>query len=395
MNKNQTIILATLSSCAVVATAVITGAIIKTKKNKDNLKTNLQIQSDNGLNCNIEVQDLFTENRLKYMKDYFEKTMPEKVLPLLKRDAAYSELSGDTLIIGDLHGKLSSLEYCKNKAMEYLEKGKNVLFLGDLVDNHPERKEKSGANSDDDANYDASAECFLFAMMLKEKYPDRVIILRGNHETSLRNCPYSGVGKSMPQWCKDNSVDLKKFKECCDELPIACKISIGDKSYFCVHGGICEGLNPEEYKKFKFIERSEDFYKAISTPELQSLWNDAADNDEKTPWEPDPERKPFQEPYRRYFNKAQTEEFLKRVNCDKIIRGHDFHGGKASMQDGLVVTIMSESEIYKNPEGSENPDASKNPYDFKSRRIGYLTADRGVEAVYFGKYGEVVEPIQN
>lgn len=293
-------------------------------------------------NVRIEIQDIRAE---------FETTL-RNTLPLLRNDPAYATLNGDTLVIGDLHGNLEALRYCKARVMEYLQQGKNVIFLGDLVDKHG-------------GGYDASAECFLFAMKIKQMFPKQVIVLRGNHESTLQGLPWKGVGCAMPRWCRKNQVNFELYASCCDELPIACELSVGDRKYFVVHGGICEGLNPCNYTKFKMIRTNADLQKLKRTPEFKSLWNDGTEEN-VIPWRPEVGK----DQLRKKFTANETMAFLNQFGYNAIIRGHDFCA-PIFMHNDHFITIMSD---YLN---------RNNPNDHKNRRILYVTIQYGLSEVKF------------
>ncbi len=303
-------------------------------------------QSSDIINQNNPVTPSGTQD----IKVEFETTL-KNVLPLLQYDPAYSKLNGDTLVIGDLHGNLDSLRYCEEQAMNYLRQCKNVLLLGDLVDKHG-------------GGYDASAECFLFAMRIKQMFPQQVIVLRGNHESTLQGFPWGGVGCVMPRWCRKHQVDFELYASCCDELPIACELSVGGHKYFVVHGGICEDLNPHNYIKFKMIRTRDDYEKQKITPEFKSLWNDGTEKN-VIPWTPKESDK-----LRKRFTKNETMAFLNQFGYDAIIRGHDFHASTFT-HNRCLITIMSD---FKN---------SFNPNDTKNRRILYVTTQYGLLEVKF------------
>ncbi len=71
------------------------------------------------------------------------------------------------IIIGDIHGQfydlLKILSLCPSMETEPKE---HLLFLGDYVDRGP-----------------MGVEVILLLMAIKIKYPKKVIMLRGNHET--------------------------------------------------------------------------------------------------------------------------------------------------------------------------------------------------------------------
>jgi len=114
-----------------------------------------------------------------------------------------------------------------------------------------------------------SVEVFIFLCCLKLSYPDKVKMLRGNHESrgmtehfSFRNEVYDKLG----------SEDVyEKFMECFDMLPIAAEV-FGDKSgnYLAMHGGISPEIRSK--KDIDAIDRKDE--PAMSGPFCDLLWSD-------------------------------------------------------------------------------------------------------------------------
>lgn len=95
------------------------------------------------------------------------RTLIRKAIKLFSKEPNIIKIDGDVVIIGDIHGQFMDMMGMFHKIN--VIPGKNnvkFLFLGDYVDRG-----------------EFGCECMAYLLALKLKYPNDVIMLRGNHET--------------------------------------------------------------------------------------------------------------------------------------------------------------------------------------------------------------------
>lgn len=150
------------------------------------------------------------------------------------------------MICGDVHGQFHDL-------MELFAIGGDVpttsyLFLGDYVDR---------------GHHSVEVVCLLLA--LKVKYPNRITLLRGNHECRTTTITYGFYDECNRKY--GNVQAWKMLMEVFDYLPLTALVG---NEYFCMHGG----LSPEvqSLDQMRSIERKQEIPMEGAMTDL--LWSD-------------------------------------------------------------------------------------------------------------------------
>lgn len=190
------------------------------------------------------------------------------------------------VIVGDTHGDLeTTMKVIEN----FLEKGDTVIFLGDYVDRGPYQIEN--------INY---------LLERKINFPNKLFLLRGNHETPSMNLYYGFYSTVISKY----SIEIyNHYVRVFSLLPYA---AIINNRIFCVHGGIAENLsNLEQIKK---IPKGE--IDPTSSLIIQILWNDPKENI-------DGFKPSIRGPGIKFFGENVLKDFLKRNNLKIMIRSHE------------------------------------------------------------------------
>ena len=83
-----------------------------------------------------------------------------------------------------------------------------------------------------------SVETFLMLLLLKVRYPERMYLIRGNHESRSITQVYGFYDECLRKY---GSVNVWKYcTEVFDYLPLA---AIVNKKIFCVHGGLSPAIS--------------------------------------------------------------------------------------------------------------------------------------------------------
>lgn len=201
----------------------------------------------------VSVSDLDEQitrlKRCEYLKESEVKALCDKAREILIDESNVQRVDAPVTICGDIHGQFYDL-------IELFKVGgecpyTNYLFLGDFVDR---------------GYY--SVETFLLLLALKVRYPDRITLIRGNHESRQITQVYGFYDECLRKY---GSVNVWRYcTEIFDYLSLS---AIIDDKIFCVHGGLSPAINTLD--QIRVIDRKQEVPHDGAMCDL--MWSDPED----------------------------------------------------------------------------------------------------------------------
>lgn len=141
---------------------------------------------------------------------------------------------------GDLHGNIDSvlkiLAHLREKeyiddSLRIIQENFYMVFLGDYVDRG-----------------DHGVEVMYTLLLLKAINPDKVFLVRGNHEDALLNTVYGFKKELCTKFSGITQQDIDMIYRCYDYMPTVLFLGSGSNNDFiqCCHGGMEIGYNAKE-----------------------------------------------------------------------------------------------------------------------------------------------------
>jgi hypothetical protein len=208
--------------------------------------------------------------------------------------------------VGDLHGELQSAL----AAQELIQSNRDasMVFLGDYADRGS-----------------LQVETLNLVFSLAIEYPDRVLALRGNHESDSIARTYGFYNAVKAKYSSD------VFDVYCSGFKVLPLGGLSSNGVFSCHGGIPEGVDTLD--QIQNVDRfHENFHDPIA---FQLTWNDPAEGDFR-----------FSPNWRgggsRIFGRIAFNEFAESLDLSLMFRAHQvFPDGIQTFFDQKLISVFS------------------------------------------------------
>ncbi|KAJ1918714.1 phosphoprotein phosphatase PP4 catalytic subunit [Mycoemilia scoparia] len=233
------------------------------------------------------------------------KDLCDKAREIFIEESNVQRVDAPVTICGDIHGQFYDL-------MELFSVGgdcpdTSYLFMGDFVDR---------------GFY--SVETFLLLLALKVRYPDRITLIRGNHESRQITQVYGFYDECMRKYGSSNV-----WRYCCEVFDYLSLAAIIDDRVFCVHGGLSPAITSVD--QIRTIDRKQEVPHEGAMCDL--LWSDP---EEIEKWGISPRGAGY------LFGSEVTQNFLHLNGLNLIARAHQLvMEGYKLMFDNQCVTVWS------------------------------------------------------
>eukprot|EP00002_Diphylleia_rotans_P021238 TRINITY_DN4137_c0_g2_i1.p1 TRINITY_DN4137_c0_g2~~TRINITY_DN4137_c0_g2_i1.p1 ORF type:complete len:305 (+),score=65.75 TRINITY_DN4137_c0_g2_i1:86-1000(+) len=243
--------------------------------------------------------------RCETLKESEVKALCQKAREILVEESNVQRVNSPVTICGDIHGQFYDL-------LELFKVGNmcpetNYMFMGDFVDR---------------GFY--SVETFLLLLALKVRYPDRITLIRGNHESRQITQVYGFYDECLRKY---GSVNVWRY--CTDIFDFLALSALVDDRVFCVHGGLSPSINTLD--QIRTIDRKQEV--PHDGPMCDLMWSDPEDIEG---WGMSPRGAGY------LFGGDIVKQFLSTNKLELICRAHQLvMEGYKEMFDKTLVTVWS------------------------------------------------------
>jgi len=251
--------------------------------------------------------------RCEIIKESEVKALCQKAMEILMEESNVQRVDAPVTICGDIHGQFYDLKELFKVGAECPDT--NYLFLGDFVDR---------------GFY--SVETFLLLLALKVRYPDRITLIRGNHESRQITQVYGFYDECLRKY---GSVNVWRYcTEIFDYLSLSALI---EERILFLH----ERLTPEinTLDQIRVIDRKQEVPHDGAMCDL--LWSDPEDGIEG--WGLSPRGAGY------LFGGNVVDQFNHTNKIDLICRAHQLvmEGYKYLFHNKLVTVWSAPNYCYR------------------------------------------------
>jgi len=187
--------------------------------------------------------------RCELIKEPEVKALCVKAREILVEESNVQRIDPPVTICGDIHGQFYDLKELFKIGDDCPDT--NYLFMGDFVDR---------------GFY--SVETFLLLLALKVRYPDRIYLIRGNHESRQITQVYGFYDECLRKF---GSVNVWRYcTEIFDYLSLSAIVA---GQLFCVHGGLSPSIVTLD--QIRTIDRKQEV--PHDGPMCDLMWSDPED----------------------------------------------------------------------------------------------------------------------
>jgi len=265
-----------------------------------------EVKSTGGVDIDRWIEEVKQKNHLGE-RDFH--TLCDMVKDILGEESNVQPVSTPVTVCGDIHGQFPDLLKLFETGGE-IANNTRYIFMGDYVDR---------------GMY--SLETFTYLLLLKVRYPDRITLLRGNHESRQITQVYGFYEECLNKY--GNSNPWKWCTQVFDYLTVAALI---DGRIICVHGGLSPDIRTIDQIRSTIPRKQEIPHDG---PFCDLVWSDPEEVDGMTP---------SNRGAGYLFGASVVREFAEVNKLDLISRSHQLvqEGYKYFFPpDNLLITVWS------------------------------------------------------
>ncbi|XP_014217882.1 serine/threonine-protein phosphatase 6 catalytic subunit isoform X1 [Copidosoma floridanum] len=241
----------------------------------------------------------------KYLPEHDLKKLCDMVSDILLEESNVQPVCSPVTVCGDIHGQFYDLEELFRNGGPVPET--NYIFMGDFVDR---------------GYY--SLETLTRLLTLKAKWSDRIVLLRGNHESRQITHVYGFYDECLNKYGNANA-----WKYCCKVFDLLTIAALIDEQVLCVHGGLSPLIKTLD--QIRIIDRRQEIPHKGAFCDL--VWSDPED---VRTWTVSPRGAGW------LFGASITHLFMEINDLKLICRAHQLvNEGYRYMFDDKLVTVWS------------------------------------------------------